>query len=78
VVSTPSGRVPGTSLAARGRSRQPVASSTAPACSVPTPSGPASSRVATRSSGSTGQPVTVVAVRRSAPAASALATQAAA
>ncbi len=63
VVSTPSGREPGTSRAERGRSRQPVARITASGSSVSRPRGPVSS------SGPSGdQPVTIVSVRSSAPA----------
>ena len=79
VVITPGGRSPGTRRAARGRSRQPVASSTAPAATVSIPAGLVS---VTRYWPSLGgpppgvpskpsQPVTVVPSRMSAPAAAA-------
>gem|GEM_PF-5946744 len=89
VVSTPSGRVPGTRRAERGRSRQPVASSTARAVTVPSPSGPVSAIASgpgalaqvgagAPAAGEAALPVTVVAVRSSTPAAAARATHAAA
>ena len=63
VVSTPDGRSPGTRRAVRGRSRAPVARSTAPPVTVMRPCGLVTSRLR-----SPDQPVTVASVRTSAPA----------
>ncbi len=77
VVITPGGRSPGTRRAVRGRSRQPVASSTALAATVSipaalvsvTPYGPSPDESPPPAVPS--QPVTVVPTRMSAPAAAA-------
>ena len=67
MVITPAGRSPGTSRAARGRSRHPVASSTAAAATVSIP--PALTIVTSCDpSGPEASPVTVVPVRSRAPA----------
>ena len=68
MVITPAGRSPGTSRAVRGRSRHPVASSTAAAATVSRPPGLVIV-TACVPSGPVVQPVTVVPVRSSAPAA---------
>jgi hypothetical protein len=63
VVMTPAGRLPGTRRAERGRSRQPVASTTAAGSSVERPRGLVSS-----SRPAEVQPVTMVSVSSSTPA----------
>jgi hypothetical protein len=62
VVITPSGLLPGTKRAERGRSRQPVASTTTPGRMPARPPGPVSS-----SAPSAAHPVTIVSVSSSAP-----------
>ena len=75
MVITPAGRSPGISRAARGRSRHPVASSTAAACTVSMPSALVIV-TACEPSGPGAQPVTVVPSRTSAPAATAASARA--